>query len=508
MEINTTLKKVEVIEDGYVTIAPTDGSVEERHLDAALRVKINSGGGGLDEEIQARIAGDTFLESSKADKTTIQILDQLKADKTTVEDLDSTKADKTEVALLRNRVTDAEDSITDISATISGKASQTAVDALNERVDAFEALPDGSTTADAELVDIRVGFDGKSYSSAGTAVRTQTGNLSDMLECNTRAEMARNSNMLFGDGDRLLFADKDGNVLAEISEYGVSTKRGVFPRDVIGFLEEGKLFICDANRNVLCYFDNNGNLISRSNYLRGKKISILGDSISTYSGYLPQNYATYYPAGDVNSVSKTWWKQVIDCLGMELLANASWSGSSVADDDDDPNNNAKIAYSDARINDLGPNGETPDIIVVLIGTNDFVRGYAIGELAPTDNIPDGGISIRAIKPAYACMLNKIRNKYPKAHVYACALLQRYTASDNTYPITNGVGIAISQINNAIKELTEWLGINFIALDKAFSLGEVPELMADGRLHPNAAGMRKIGAYIATQIMEGEKRCLQ
>lgn len=58
---------------------------------------------------------------------------------------------------------------------INAESMQNDIAVLKARMDTFASLPDGSTTGDAELQDIRIGVDGVNYGSAGAAVREQLG---------------------------------------------------------------------------------------------------------------------------------------------------------------------------------------------------------------------------------------------------------------------------------------------------------------------------------------------
>lgn len=68
----------------------------------------------------------------------------------------------------------------EINTIVSGQ--NTRMDALSARMDTFSRLPDGSTTGDAELMDIRVGYDGKTWPSAGDAVRGQIDEVMDVIK--------------------------------------------------------------------------------------------------------------------------------------------------------------------------------------------------------------------------------------------------------------------------------------------------------------------------------------
>ena len=64
------------------------------------------------------------------------------------------------------------------------------------------------------------------------------------------------------------------------------------------------------------------------------KVLIFGDSYSTYTGYVPEGYACYYPPTNLErpslgGVNETWWHSLISETSSELILNDSWSVSTV-----------------------------------------------------------------------------------------------------------------------------------------------------------------------------------
>lgn len=142
-------------------------------------------------------------------------------------------------------------------------------------------------------------------------------------------------------------------------------------------------------------------------------VSILGDSYSTYEGYIPKGNEPWYgPSNtkmtDVTDVRQTWWWQLIDEGGYILGCNESYSG-------------ATISYTGYRGEDYSarsfitrlPNVGPADILLIFGGTNDSWCGAPLGDYVYTKLTRGHYYEFR---PALGVLLREARNRYPGTRI--------------------------------------------------------------------------------------------
>ncbi|MBQ2949526.1 MAG: hypothetical protein IJE12_00545 [Prevotella sp.] len=201
-------------------------------------------------------------------------------------------------------------------------------------------------------------------------------------------------------------------------------------------------------------------------------VSILGDSYSTFEGYLtPDTMDIWYFEGaqdarrtDVKSVSETWWMQLIKKKNWKLEVNNSWSGSTICYTgyrDEDYSRRSFIT----RVPALG----SPDIILIFGGTNDSWANAPIGEFKYSDW---RRADLYTFRPAMACMLAKIKERYPTADVYVIS-------NDGLKP----------EITGSMEQICKHYDVPMIQLhDISKTAG-----------HPNVQGMMQIAEQLDREI---------
>lgn len=201
-------------------------------------------------------------------------------------------------------------------------------------------------------------------------------------------------------------------------------------------------------------------------------VSILGDSYSTFEGYLtPDTMDIWYFENkqdprrtDVKSVGETWWMQLIKKKNWKLELNNSWSGSTICytgyGDED-----YRLRSFITRVPALG----SPDIILIFGGTNDSWANAPVGEYKYADW---RRADLYTFRPAMACMLHKIKERYPTADVY-------FISNDGLKP----------EITSSMAQICKHYGVPMIQLENISKTAG----------HPNVKGMTQIAEQLDKAI---------
>lgn len=271
------------------------------------------------------------------------------------------------------------------------------------------------------------------------------------------------------------------------------------------------------------------NFAAASAGFKGKKLSILGDSISTYGGISNStsynttigSNAVYYSGSNsyIASAEETWWMQTIDTLGMSLCVNNSWSGSCATDRGSGNSVAYKLNKRCVQLhNDTGSTAVNPDIIAIYLGTNDMKNitsaaritrsgggSYSMGATMNTDGTAKftfnfstviGKVSTEytpsSILEAYALMVYRTLNKYKNAEVYCFTLLPNESQNQYNREMYELYNAGIRGIVQHFKGTGQKVYLVDLYNDSGISQDlALFDLFLANTLHPNAKGMDAI-----------------
>jgi lysophospholipase L1-like esterase len=406
------------------------------------------------------------------------------------------------------------------------------IELLETRMNTFSALPEGTTTSDAEIIDARIGADGKTYSNLGEAIRTQVNNSkSDLINAKnsiiggnykdikwfdgisfsktTNGELISNNGTQTATTTELLPVTKGAKIIVSadfIARFGAydenknfisdsyisekpdyieytPTENGyirvsIFYKDVV---ENGVTVFSAVNKedvSITCNIEP----INIENYWYGKSFVSLGDSITWQDGkeYTQGNY--------IGKIARGYQTIIKEKLGFISYNNMGISGRPIANGTTNGDGTVTTAQS---INYTGF-----DLCIIAGGTNDFKLNVPLGEIGV---IGDTEFDNTTFYGAYREMIEYILTQKPTIRICLFTPLQRNTSSYDVNSL-NTVGHKLIDYVNAIKLVGEMYGIPVCDMyaNSGFTKLTLDTYTMDG-LHPNDIGYERMGGYASQYI---------
>ena len=217
-----------------------------------------------------------------------------------------------------------------------------------------------------------------------------------------------------------------------------------------------------------------------------RRISILGDSISTYEGFNPPGYSVYYDEeirylNGLENVEDTWWMRVIHGLDGMLCINDSYSGSLVS------GTVFPSAVCEERLTSLCGPAAGPDIILIYMGVNDFGYGVRVSRGRAVLLFSQDRKDFSFFEDAYDGMLKRLRELYPQARIVCGTLMGTAVKYSFGWGFSQSIGqTELSEYNDAIRKAAQRNGCLLADLAESGLRYET----LDG-LHPTVTGHETI-----------------
>lgn len=212
--------------------------------------------------------------------------------------------------------------------------------------------------------------------------------------------------------------------------------------------------------------------------LENAYFGIIGDSISTFEGYINSRflfYPSYSKTGSL-TVDETWWMKTIHNLGCKFGINNSYSGTCVMNiygGWSSSENPSRLSYT------IRTDNIPIDILVVFMGMNDSL----VKDIKTAD-----------FEVSYNNMVKHIYEIFPNVDLFIC------TCSYEEYCVKNGMASTHNVVTPAINEIITRIGRqqNIPVID--FSSAYSDNSCLIDTVHPNALGMSKL-AEVATNTIK-------
>ncbi len=205
-----------------------------------------------------------------------------------------------------------------------------------------------------------------------------------------------------------------------------------------------------------------------------RTVFIMGDSYSTFAGYIPSGYHAYYAedrkeAPVVSRVEKTWWRILAAENDLDIVLNDSFSGSTICNTVREtlPLASSFINRMDKYVAEGFFDSNKIHTLLIFGGTNDSWIDAPIGKLTYSERTED---DLKCVLPAFCHLIDRAE-----------------TVADNVLVIINSDLKA--EITDGFAEACDKAGVRWVQLAN----------IQKENGHPTELGMQQIAKQVAVYL---------